>query len=882
MLRLKLVVTYILLFSCLSYSQVMTIPVVNNSIIPVSVSTANPLLLNGHTYAITFNYVNDTTVSWNLNDISANKTLYSNLVSTGLTMSVDSMSITVNADRGAGVKKCTTVSGATRFTSTNANLYLEGFGGSIGYADPYSYFYGGTKAVAPGNLKNVLLKLAKVTDTADYNPTFDVDDANMSYAYRYLRLAQNTAAQTQFAPYILHTSASYAFQGFQKSVPLSAWDVNDPANPRRLAVGHLENNVANGLVDGKYWPSGNYQSVDNNATLGPREWLFIFDADYSEFAWTAYEVPATSSATIPIMYMVAVQRKGYVPFSPDGSGTDQFLIQANYKNIQKDTVFFTAQASGYMLPSSAAKKLNVNNVSTWVYNDGRMDYNSYSATAGLFYPRGKATSAVFQSGLVWGAVVAGDDQPRVGGSTYSTGFQPGKILADGTADNPLNSYNKVYRVRSDYATADLNEEFSDEWRTKTDILSDYTDDWSNWPASDGAPYQSLTPGTYKPESDVPGFPGASQTTWYVANDLDATKTSNLYGAQPLGIEMQATFWNYKKSGALGNTIFKKYLLINKGKNQINNMFISMWTDPDLGYASDDYVGTDTTRNMVYCYNGNYVDAQYGNQPPAVGVVFLQTPVVPSPGDSAFYMGKYVKDKKNNPITGSYYYTNGDASVGDPTQSNITGSTQFYNFMQGKIGASGVAYTDPVTNLPTRFVMAGDPINKTGWIDGMSYAASDRRMGIASGPFNMAPGDSQEVVFAQIFADAGTDLGNLAAIPKLRQYCDSVRISFPSSLNIITGVDDKESLTERKFELSQNFPNPFNPATIIKYQIPKDNHVSLKVYDMLGREVMILVNEYKRAGKYTAYFNASNLSSGVYVYELRSASSSQVRKMLLLK
>ncbi|MGE5436306.1 MAG: T9SS type A sorting domain-containing protein [Syntrophothermus sp.] len=99
---------------------------------------------------------------------------------------------------------------------------------------------------------------------------------------------------------------------------------------------------------------------------------------------------------------------------------------------------------------------------------------------------------------------------------------------------------------------------------------------------------------------------------------------------------------------------------------------------------------------------------------------------------------------------------------------------------------------------------------------------------------------------------------------------------------VTSNKGDENKIVNNFTLSQNYPNPFNPTTTIKYSIPKQNYVSLKVYDLLGNEVAQLVNEEKPAGKYEVSFNASGLSSGVYFYKINSGEFSQVKKLLLLK
>ncbi|HCY77083.1 MAG TPA: hypothetical protein DHV28_14265 [Ignavibacteriales bacterium] len=86
----------------------------------------------------------------------------------------------------------------------------------------------------------------------------------------------------------------------------------------------------------------------------------------------------------------------------------------------------------------------------------------------------------------------------------------------------------------------------------------------------------------------------------------------------------------------------------------------------------------------------------------------------------------------------------------------------------------------------------------------------------------------------------------------------------------------------EYSLDQNYPNPFNPTTTIRYAIPEDNFVSIKLYDILGNEVITLVNEQKQAGRYEMLFNASNIASGVYYYQISSGNFTQTRKLMLMK
>ncbi len=101
-------------------------------------------------------------------------------------------------------------------------------------------------------------------------------------------------------------------------------------------------------------------------------------------------------------------------------------------------------------------------------------------------------------------------------------------------------------------------------------------------------------------------------------------------------------------------------------------------------------------------------------------------------------------------------------------------------------------------------------------------------------------------------------------------------------SIITGILSNNGNIPKVFALLQNFPNPFNPATYIQYDIPKEANVILKVFDITGKEVRTLVSETKRAGSYQILFDASSLPSGVYFYQITAGDFGDTKKMMLVK
>jgi hypothetical protein len=102
------------------------------------------------------------------------------------------------------------------------------------------------------------------------------------------------------------------------------------------------------------------------------------------------------------------------------------------------------------------------------------------------------------------------------------------------------------------------------------------------------------------------------------------------------------------------------------------------------------------------------------------------------------------------------------------------------------------------------------------------------------------------------------------------------------VNSSTVNNESEEIIPNKFSLNQNYPNPFNPSTQIQYALPESSQVTLEVFNSVGQKVMELVNGQKSAGYHTATFDASGLSSGVYLYKITTPSFTQTKKMLLIK
>lgn len=389
---------------------------------------------------------------------------------------------------------------------------------------------------------------------------------------------------------------------------------------------------------------------------------------------------------------------------------------------------------------SAQKDLDVNNVRSRVYNTGSLAYGNGNS-AQYVVPKAAEYSPIFAHGIWIGGQVNGD--LRVAGATYQDfEFWPGPLGADGRPVNPSNcsAYDRVWKV------------------DRQDILnyeggSSATPDLAEWPFDLGAPVidGDGDPNNYNlAGGDRPDLIG-DQAVWWVMNDVG--NAHNNTETPPIGIEVRVHGFAFNRADALGNTTFYKYTVIYKGEQPLTNAYFSIFSDPDLGDATDDYVGVDTTLSLGFVYNANPTDDVYGPAP-AVGYDFFQGPVVDGDtlGVSSFF----------------YFINGGPAGTEDPSIGE-----HFYNIMQGfwrggqPLTARGLGFN---TDGPvTKFAYPGDPVTGQYWSEvnvdgsGARNTPGDRRLVMTTGPFTINPGDRQDIVFGVVFAQAADNLSSVAAL-----------------------------------------------------------------------------------------------------------------------
>ncbi|NIV95765.1 T9SS type A sorting domain-containing protein [candidate division KSB1 bacterium] len=554
--------------------------------------------------------------------------------------------------------------------------------------------------------------------------------------------------------------------------------------------------------------------------------------------------------------------------------------------------------------------ININNISMWIRNDGWSGRNPETGEAGIVFPRG-TVPVVFQDGIFWVGQVRDGDIPRLraGGQKYNIGTTVGRIITKGVSEDRDSPDVRIWRIREDWQNADLSRdatELNDVSLGEVTneqieaVRQQYGKDWNEWPWQKGAPFYDTNGNGIMDTGEEPGIAQADQVVWFVANDLAEGATFGLFGSPPIGLEMQVTLWAYKErvirgSQVLANTVFKRYRLIYKGTAttpdtaQIQDMYIAQWSDPDLGTSSDDFAGCDSVLNLGYVYNSNNEDERFQNielMPPAIGYVFLQGPIEPAePNEVAIFNFKRLRAFRNLSMS-SFAYNPVFSFSFSTYQPTIEVSNLLRGFLAQSDPNNPERYRTADANEPTRFPLAGDPLSRKGDIDGIAQPPGERRIVMSSGPFTMALGDTQEVIIALV---GGLGADRLFSVQVMKHHAKWARQLAQANFELPPEPqpETKEPPLPNHFRLSQNFPNPFNPRTEIRYELPEDRHVNLTVYNVVGQKIKTLVDEVKAAGAHSVTWDGTDergqpVPSGVYLYRFDAGVVSGTKKMILVR
>ncbi len=491
--------------------------------------------------------------------------------------------------------------------------------------------------------------------------------------------------------------------------------------------------------------------------------------------------------------------------------------------------------------------MTINNVVAWYASDGRQEIsNTDLKITGTSFPR-KTVSTISASGVLLTGMSnqTGTPSPFTTGSMYASSFRQGSIIGTrtGIVEDRFSPNLRIWRIRKDFATADLRSDAADTYRLDDKQVSlrdvkrlrdEYKRDWIEWPAAKGAPYYDRNDNNiYDPKfytnefgvevpdslSDEPGLANADQVLWYVFNDGG---NPSLWGSTSLGLEIQLTVWGYKDDDVLKNSLFKRSRIIFKGTASsaptasLTQIYAGQWADIPLGQATDNYAGSDSLTGLGFVYNSKTLDNEYVKfslVPPSVGYDILQTPVVVGVvSDSALLNFSFIKGKKNLPVSSITYTSNLNRI---PAQ-NASGADGIANALKGLATNPLIPVLDPQTSKPLNFWSPGDPAQQSGWIDGVREPAGTRTLFVSSGPFSMAIGDTQEIVVGLTVGrgnDRLSSVKNLKFNNKIAQEYYTSLVSrnsaFPTPGATISGLDKTIIVEWEKDTASLNRIEQFN-------------------------------------------------------------------------
>lgn len=537
-------------------------------------------------------------------------------------------------------------------------------------------------------------------------------------------------------------------------------------------------------------------------------------------------------------------------------------------NPEKNKFKTTNAVTAGCVPATSRTELSLNNVRALIHTGGDMWWD-LQGTPRYEIPKGSDKTALF-AGSIWIGGTDVNGQLKLAAVKFRDGgvdYWPGPLIISGpdrgtTTSDVCLAYDKHYVISRD-EVAKFRSWYGADAETRATDYPGYSIPTSiiDWPAhgliASGydyylAPYKDVDgDGSYDPfsgdypfydldqelpcgtsrEQRIPRLYG-DQTLWWVYNDR-----GNLHGetnGDAIGMEIRAQGFAFSTNDELNNMTFYNYGLINRSTYTLVETYFGVWTDADMGYAFDDYVGCDVNRGLGYLYNGKAVDGNglsnhYGGPtppPPAVGVDFFEGPYQDADGldnPSSWEGDNLICDGNilNGNINGlnfqdgiidnerwgmrRYIYFNNEtgSNMSDPSE-----AFQYYNYLKGfwkdgspmYYGGTGHYSGATTTEVTTDFMFPGltDPC---GWGQGgvpmpkwdeftENNEAKDRRFVQSAGPFTLEPGAVNDITVGVVWARAQAGVP-YSSVEEVRIADDKAQVLFENCFKVVNGPDAPE-------------------------------------------------------------------------------------------
>ena len=447
--------------------------------------------------------------------------------------------------------------------------------------------------------------------------------------------------------------------------------------------------------------------------------------------------------------------------------------------------------------ATAQTELDINNVRATLLIGG--DFGWDGNDAGYIVPKlepGEPEVSSLFAGAIWMGGIDPAGNLKLAAQQYGTGsgtsdYWPGPLTSIGqTQAEACANWDRFFSVTSDdieLHLAQYQQAQQDSVDYDIDLLPTSIKEWPalgnefffeqsgfNLPSAE----QGLAPfwdenwdGVYNPQFgdypilDIRGCSSpvyADEMKFWIFNDAGNVHTES--GGEALQMEVHAMSYAFDSADAINDMIFSQYKLIYRAAQSLNDTYLGIWLDPDLGCGEDDYVGCDTTRNMMYVYNSDAIDGSsgaacssgvntYADKVPYLGVDFFRGPLAPKKfgpdgeiiepdlgefGDTIVELGM-----------NSFIYYNRGSNITDPVMSDPSTPNEYYNYLSGvwrngqpmTIGGSGFGGTEV-----TKFAFHDEPNDANGWsMCSENLPMDDRRTIQAAGPFRLDPGSVNELI-----------------------------------------------------------------------------------------------------------------------------------------